>query len=86
MRIFNHGNNAVLPMIKDKKLINRIRLKRIMKEEIIDVIRYRFDDDNMTAEVIERHEGIWNDYKGDIIIPDSVVFKTTLWRRCFRSS
>lgn len=27
MRIFNHGNNAVLPMIKDKKLINRTHLK-----------------------------------------------------------
>ena len=41
-----------------------------MKEEIIDGIRYRLDEDNKTAAVIKKE----NSYYGDIIIPEAVVF------------
>ena len=61
-------------MIEGKKLINRIRLKRIMKEEIIDGIKYRLDEDNLTAEVIEY------DYAGDIKIPDTIEFNEVSYR------
>ena len=44
-----------------------------MVEAIIDGINYRLDKDNQTAEVIKRGEGIYNDYKGEIIIPETVV-------------
>ena len=40
-----------------------------MKEEIINGINYRLNEDNLTAEVIQKDE-----YRGDIIIPDAVVF------------
>ena len=59
-----------------------------MMENIIDGIKYRLDDDNMTAEVIEKRDAfeidetkltakkllkmIYNGYKGDIIIPKTV--------------
>ena len=51
-----------------------------MKEEIIDGIYYRLDKGNLTAEVIEQRKGILNDYKGDIIIPETVVFNTATYR------
>lgn len=51
-----------------------------MKEEIIDGIRYRLDENNLTAEVIEKRKGIYNDYEGDIIIPDTVKFNETTYR------
>ena len=57
-------------------------------ENIIDGIKYRLDDDNMTAEVIEKRDAfeidetkltaekifkmIYNGYRGDIIIPETV--------------
>ena len=41
-----------------------------MIETIINDINYRLDEDNLTAEVME-NEG----YEGDIIIPETVVFK-----------
>ena len=40
-----------------------------MKEEIIDGIKYRLDEETMTAEVIAKRNG----YEGDIIIPETVV-------------
>ena len=41
-----------------------------MIEQIINGINYRFDEDNLTAEVIKMKNG----YDGDIIIPETVVF------------
>lgn len=49
-------------------------------EEIINGINYRLDKDNQTAEVIERRKGIYNDYEGDIIIPEAVVFNGVNYR------
>ena len=63
-------------MIEGKKLINRIRLKRIMKEEIIDGIKYRLDEYNFTAEVVKKSGG----YDGDIIIPETVDFNDDSYR------
>ncbi len=40
-----------------------------MKEEIINGIKYRLDEDALTAEVIQDHD---NDYDGDIVIPEKV--------------
>ena len=40
-----------------------------MKEQIIDGINYRLDEETMTAEVIAKRNG----YEGDIIIPETVV-------------
>lgn len=51
-----------------------------MVEAIIDGINYRLDKDNQTAEVIKRREGIYNDYKGEIIIPETVVFNGVNYR------
>ena len=83
-------------MIEEKKLINRNRLKRIMKEEIINGIKYRLDEETLTAEVIELKDAleldetkltakklmkmIFNGYKGDIIIPETVEFKGVTYR------
>ena len=47
-----------------------------MIEEIIDGIEYRLDMDNLTAEVIETY----NHYKGDIMIPEIVVFNELTYR------
>ena len=44
-----------------------------MREEKIDGVYYRLDKDNLTAEVIEQRTGIDNDYRGDIIIRETVV-------------
>ena len=55
-----------------------------VKEEIINDIYYRLDEENLTAEVIQK-----DDYRGDIIIPDAVVFNeityrvTSIGRRAF---
>ena len=46
-----------------------------MIETIINDINYRLDEDNLTAEVMEK-EG----YEGDIIIPETVVFNTATYR------
>ena len=67
-----------------------------MKEEIIDGIRYRLDENNLTAEVIELKDdiqldgekltvkqlmkAIFNGYKGDIIIPETVMFNKLSYR------
>lgn len=51
-----------------------------MVEAIIDGINYRLDKDNQTAEVIKRREGIYNDYDGDIIIPETVVLNDVTYR------
>ena len=67
-----------------------------MKEEIIDGIRYRLDENNLTAEVIELKndiqldgekltvkqlmKAIFNGYKGDIIIPETVMFNKLSYR------
>ena len=45
-----------------------------MKEEILNGINYHLNEDNLTAEVIN------NDYEGDIIIPDTVVFNERTYR------
>ena len=42
-----------------------------MKEEIINGINYRLDEDNLTAEVIKKSGG----YEGGINIPRVVVFE-----------
>ena len=96
MKIFNCGNNAVLPMIKEKKLKNRNRIKTIMKEEVINGIKYRLDEETLTAEVIELKDDleldetkmtagklmkmIFNGYEGDVIIPETVVFNERTYR------
>ena len=55
-----------------------------MAEEIINDIYYRLDEENLTAEVIQK-----DDNRGDIIIPDAVVFNeityrvTSIGRRAF---
>ena len=55
-----------------------------MAEEIINDIYYSLDEENLTAEVIQK-----DDYRGDIIIPDAVVFNeityrvTSIGRRAF---
>lgn len=46
-----------------------------MIEEIINDIYYRLDEENLTAEVIQK-----DDYRGDIIIPDAVVFNEITYR------
>ena len=46
-----------------------------MKEEIIDGINYRLDEENLTAEVIKK-----KGYEGDIIIPETVVLKKVAYR------
>ena len=51
-----------------------------MRKEIIDGINYRLNEDNLTAEVIEKRKGIFNDYEGDIIIPDTVKFNEATYR------
>ena len=47
----------------------------IMKEEIINGIKYRLDEENLTAEVIRKDE-----YKDCIIIPEAVVFNELTYR------
>ena len=47
-----------------------------MKEEIIDGINYRLDEETKTAEVIEKRNG----YEGDIIIPETVVLENISYR------
>ena len=46
-----------------------------MKEEIINGINYRLDEENLTAEVIHMVG-----YKGDIIIPETVVHESVSYR------
>ena len=46
-----------------------------MKEEIIDAINYRLNEETLTAEVILKDE-----YEGDIIIPDTVMFNELTYR------
>ena len=46
-----------------------------MKEEIINGINYRLDEENLTAEVIHM-----DGYKGDIIIPEAVVHESVSYR------
>ena len=46
-----------------------------MKEEIINGINYRLDEENLTAEVIHM-----DGYKGDIIIPETVVHESVSYR------
>jgi hypothetical protein len=43
--------------------------------EIINGINYRLDEENLTAEVIKK-----DGYKGDIIIPETVVFNERTYR------
>ena len=47
----------------------------IMKEEIINGIKYRLDEENLTAEVIRKGE-----YIDCIIIPEAVVFNELTYR------
>ena len=46
-----------------------------MRIEIIDGIKYRLDEDKLTAEVSQMMG-----YKGDIIIPETVVFNEATYR------
>ena len=46
-----------------------------MRIEIIDGIKYRLDEDELTAEVCQKMG-----YKGDIIIPETVVFNEVTYR------
>ena len=48
----------------------------IMKEEIINGIRYRLNGGTLTAEVIKKNEGC----EGEIIIPKTVVFNELTYR------
>ena len=47
-----------------------------MIEKIIKGIKYHLDEENLTAEVIAKRNG----YEGDIIIPETVVFKKVAYR------
>ncbi|MBR5188692.1 MAG: hypothetical protein IKW17_00370, partial [Paludibacteraceae bacterium] len=68
-------------------------------EKEINGIKYRLNEDNLTAEVIELRDSLklddpklivrklmkiiengYNGYKGDIIIPDTVVFNECTYR------
>lgn len=67
-----------------------------MKEEIINGIKYRLDEETLTAEVIELKDDleldetkmtaeklmkmIFNGYEGDVIIPEAVVFNERTYR------
>lgn len=67
-----------------------------MKEEIINGIKYRLDEETLTAEVVELIDdiqlddeklsseqlmnAIFNGYEGDIIIPETVVFNERTYR------
>ena len=51
-----------------------------MRKEIIDGINYRLNEDNLTTEVIEKRKGIFNDYEGDIVIPETVKFNEATYR------
>ena len=67
-----------------------------MKEEIINGIKYRLDEETLTAEVIELKDAleldetkltaeklmkmIFNGYEGDVIIPETVVFNERTYR------
>ena len=67
-----------------------------MKEEIIDGIKYRLDEETLTAEVIELKDALeldetkltaeklmkmmFNGYEGDVIIPETVVFNERTYR------
>ena len=46
-----------------------------MIDKIIEGIKYRFNEETLTAEVIQK-EG----YEGDIIIPETVVFEKVAYR------
>ena len=46
-----------------------------MIEKTIKGIKYRLDEENLTAEVIQK-----KGYEGDIIIPETVVFKKVAYR------
>ena len=46
-----------------------------MEEKIIAGIKYRLDEKTMTAELIQKRG-----YKGDIIIPETVVFNKVAYR------
>ena len=47
-----------------------------MIEKTSKGIKYRLDEENLTAEVIAKRNG----YEGDIIIPETVVFKKVAYR------
>ena len=47
-----------------------------MIEKTIKGIKYRLDEERLTAEVIAKRNG----YEGDIIIPETVVFKKVAYR------
>ena len=47
-----------------------------MIKKVIDGIKYRLDEETLTAEVIKKSEG----YVGDIIIPGTVVFNDVTYR------
>ena len=67
-----------------------------MKEEVINGIKYRLDEETLTAEVIELKDDLeldetkmtaeklmkmmFNGYEGDIIIPETVVFNERTYR------
>lgn len=67
-----------------------------MKEEVINGIKYRLDEETLTAEVIELKDDleldetkmtaeklmkmIFNGYEGDVIIPEAVVFNERTYR------
>ena len=67
-----------------------------MKEEIINGIKYRLDEETLTAEVIELKDAleldetklnaeklmkmIFNGYEGYIIIPETIVFNERTYR------
>ena len=47
-----------------------------MKEEVINGIKYRLNEDHLTAEVVKKSAG----YEGDIIIPEIVDFNERTYR------
>lgn len=52
-----------------------------MKEEVINGIKYRLDEENLTAEVTYKEEAYEEEaYEGDIVIPETVVFEKVSYR------
>ena len=56
-------------------VVQTLNIIHIMFEKIIKGIKYRLDEDSLTAVVIRK-----KDYKGNIVIPENVVSKNLSYR------
>ena len=94
MRIFNHGNNAVLPMIEDKKLINRIRLvlfKFIMEkmswkkaiEKVLREVGRPMNSADIAKQIIKRgyYKSTKSDPDGQVINVNTNLYSNPGWFR-----